>query len=91
MPSAGVSTMRCLVVDDHPVVRQGIRALLERELDGVDVATAATPEAALQESDGERPDHWSRLDVGTGSRGPYLDRQRAVRSSRTAPLYYLWA
>jgi len=47
--------LKCLVVDDHPVVRQGIRALLERELDGVEVSTAATPEAALQESDG-RPD-----------------------------------
>src|SRR5919197_607667 len=55
MPSAGVSTLRCLVVDDHPVVRQGIRALLERELDGVEVSTAATPEAALQES-AEHPD-----------------------------------
>jgi DNA-binding NarL/FixJ family response regulator len=55
MASAGVSTMKCLVVDDHPVVRQGIRALLERELDGVEVSTAATPEAALQDSDG-RPD-----------------------------------
>jgi len=55
MASAGVSTLKCLVVDDHPVVRQGIRALLERELDGVEVSTAATPEAALQESDG-RPD-----------------------------------
>ena len=56
MPSAGVSTMRCLVVDDHPVVRQGIRALLERELDGVEVSTAATPEAALEESGGDTPD-----------------------------------
>jgi DNA-binding NarL/FixJ family response regulator len=55
MASAGVSTLKCLVVDDHPVVRQGIRALLERELDGVEVSTAATPEAALQDSDG-RPD-----------------------------------
>src|ERR671931_2544428 len=54
-PSAGVSTLRCLVVDDHPVVRQGIRALLERELDGVEVSTAATPEATLQES-ADRPD-----------------------------------
>jgi DNA-binding NarL/FixJ family response regulator len=48
--------MRCLVVDDHPVVRQGIRALLERELDGVEVSTAATPEAALEESGGDAPD-----------------------------------
>jgi DNA-binding NarL/FixJ family response regulator len=55
MASAGVSMLKCLVVDDHPVVRQGIRALLERELDGVEVSTAATPEAALQDSEG-RPD-----------------------------------
>lgn len=56
MPSAAVSALRCLVVDDHPVVRQGIRALLERELEGVEVATAATPEAAVQEADGRTPD-----------------------------------
>jgi DNA-binding NarL/FixJ family response regulator len=56
MPSAAVTSLRCLVVDDHPVVRQGIRALLERELDDVEVATAATPEAALQESSGRNPD-----------------------------------
>jgi len=55
MASAGVSTLKCLVVDDHPVVRQGIRALLERELDGVEVSTAATAEAALDDSEG-RPD-----------------------------------
>src|SRR5436190_8170265 len=55
MSSTAVTALRCLVVDDHPVVRQGIRALLERELDGVEVATAATPEAALQES-GDPPD-----------------------------------
>jgi DNA-binding NarL/FixJ family response regulator len=45
---AGTSTaLRCLVIDDHPVVRQGIRALLERELAGVQVTDAPTPEAAL--------------------------------------------
>jgi DNA-binding NarL/FixJ family response regulator len=56
MPSAAVSTLRCLVVDDHPVVRQGIRALLERELEGVEVSTAATPDDALENSGGSRPD-----------------------------------
>jgi DNA-binding NarL/FixJ family response regulator len=38
---------RCLVVDSHPVVRQGIRALLEREFDDLEVMDAATPEAAI--------------------------------------------
>jgi DNA-binding NarL/FixJ family response regulator len=56
MPSAAVSALRCLVVDDHPVVRQGIRALLERELEGVEVSTAATTEAALEQADGRSPD-----------------------------------
>jgi len=48
--------LRCLIVDDHPVVRQGIRALLERELPGVEVLDAATPQAALEESPDARPD-----------------------------------
>src|SRR6266513_2730529 len=55
MPSQIQSTLRCLIVDDHPVVRQGIRALLERELDGVVISDAATPEAAL-DAGGEAPD-----------------------------------
>ena len=56
MPSTAVSTIRCLVVDDHPVVRQGIRALLERELEGAEVETAATPDAALKDLGDSRPD-----------------------------------
>src|SRR5881392_2896084 len=55
MPAQLQSTLRCLIVDDHPVVRQGIRALLEKELDGVLVTDAPTPEAALDAS-GEPPD-----------------------------------
>jgi DNA-binding NarL/FixJ family response regulator len=54
MPAAAVSALRCLVVDDHPVVRQGIRALLERALDGVEVSTADTPDAAVAEARGGR-------------------------------------
>ena len=37
--------LRCLIVDEHPVVRQGIRALLERELPGVEVLDAASAAA----------------------------------------------
>jgi DNA-binding NarL/FixJ family response regulator len=39
--------LRCLIIDDHPVVRQGIRALLEREIESVVVTDAATPAAAF--------------------------------------------
>jgi len=56
MPASAVSSLRLLVVDDHPVVRQGIRALLERELDGVEVSTADTPDLAMSEAGGTSPD-----------------------------------
>jgi DNA-binding NarL/FixJ family response regulator len=56
MPVQAQSTLRLLIVDDHPVVRQGIRALLERELDGVSITDAATPEAALDDAGGQSPD-----------------------------------
>jgi DNA-binding NarL/FixJ family response regulator len=43
------ATMNCLIVDDHPVVRQGIRSLLEKELRGVVIADAPTAQAAVDE------------------------------------------
>jgi DNA-binding NarL/FixJ family response regulator len=56
MPTAVATTVRCLIVDDHPVVRQGVRALLEREMPGVEVTDAPTPEAALANTSSEPPD-----------------------------------
>jgi DNA-binding NarL/FixJ family response regulator len=49
------TALRCLIIDEHPVVRQGIRALLERELSQVEVTDAASPEAALTDH-GAHPD-----------------------------------
>jgi DNA-binding NarL/FixJ family response regulator len=51
----GAETLRCLIIDDHPVVRQGIRALLEREIDSVEVTDAATPAAAFGSPAPESP------------------------------------
>src|SRR5919202_1232033 len=48
--------VRCLIVDDHPVVRQGIRALLEREMPGVEVLDAENADAALADRSGRHPD-----------------------------------
>jgi len=47
--------LRCLIVDEHPVVRQGIRALLERELPGVEISDAASASVAAS-ADGPAPD-----------------------------------
>jgi DNA-binding NarL/FixJ family response regulator len=57
MPRGEQSTaMKCLIVDDHPVVRQGIRALLEKELSGVEITDAATAEAAVETNSHPLPD-----------------------------------
>jgi DNA-binding NarL/FixJ family response regulator len=52
---SGSEILRCLIIDDHPVVRQGIRALLEREIDSVEVTDAPTPAAAFGADNDESP------------------------------------
>jgi DNA-binding NarL/FixJ family response regulator len=52
----GEATLKCLIVDDHPVVRQGIRALLEKELRGVVVTDAPTAQAAVDGGTSPTPD-----------------------------------
>jgi len=39
--------MKILIVDDHPVVREGVRRILEEQVPGADVAGAATGQEAL--------------------------------------------
>jgi DNA-binding NarL/FixJ family response regulator len=48
--------LSCLVVDEHPVVRQGVRALLEQGFHDVELLDAPSPEAALAAADGPKPD-----------------------------------
>jgi len=48
--------LRVLVVDEHPVVRQGVRALLERGLEGAEVADASSLSGALDGMGADRPD-----------------------------------
>jgi DNA-binding NarL/FixJ family response regulator len=58
MATAGgdATAIRCLIVDDHPVVRQGIRSLLEKELRGVEVTDAPTAQAAVDNGPEHLPD-----------------------------------
>ena len=48
--------MNCLIVDDHPVVRQGIRALLEKEIRGVIITDAPTAQVAIDRNPNPGPD-----------------------------------
>ena len=50
------SSIRILVVDDHPIVRQGIAALIATESDMSLVGEAATGREALQQFRAHRPD-----------------------------------
>ena len=55
-PESATTTLSCLIVDDHPVVRQGIRSVLEKELSGVLVTDAPTAQAAIDGGSGALPD-----------------------------------
>lgn len=48
--------MRALVIDDHPLIRQIVPAVLEKALGEVVVATEATLEAGIARAAAERPD-----------------------------------
>ena len=50
------TTLRVLVVDEHPVVRQGVRALLEGGLDGAEVTDASNLATALDDMGTKQPD-----------------------------------
>jgi len=45
--SAARDSFSCVVIDEHPVVRQGIRALLEKEFPAIDVADLDSPNGML--------------------------------------------
>lgn len=56
MTPEGAAPIRLLLADDHPVVRAGIRAMLESEGDLVVVAEAATAEDAVRLARPDRVD-----------------------------------
>jgi DNA-binding NarL/FixJ family response regulator len=71
VPSGSKHTPRCLIVDDHPVVRAGVRAVLEQAFDKVDVSDAESIEQVGEFVNGDTPpdvviiDPWrAGVDVG---------------------------
>ena len=54
--NAGRNSFTCVVVDEHPVVRQGIRALLEKEFGGIHLTDVGTPQAAFDGAGPTGPD-----------------------------------
>ena len=56
MPPRSADLPSCLIIDDHPVVRQGVSALLESTWSGAEVANAPDLESALESTNGAKPD-----------------------------------
>ncbi|PAP76717.1 response regulator [Rubrivirga marina] len=72
--------VRILIVDDHPIVRQGLERLVEREPDLEIVAEAATADEALGVIDSEEVD-FVVLDIGL-KQGSGLDVIGQIRARR---------
>ena len=77
---AGAGKIRIVLVDDHAVLREGLRRMLQREPDLEVVGEASTADAALQAIRSTRPDV-AVLDLKLGS-GSELDGLRVCAAVR---------
>lgn len=76
--------IRILLVDDHPVVRLGLRALFDQEDDLTVVGEAGTAEEAVAAARELRPD-LVLMDLQLGRAGIGADATQAIRSGPAAP------
>jgi DNA-binding NarL/FixJ family response regulator len=74
---------RVVIVDDHPLVRRGLKALINAEPDLIVSAEAATVRKGLEAVVAERPE-LVIVDLSLGE-SDGLDLVRAVRARRTGP------
>jgi len=56
VPTGAKDSPRCLIVDDHPVVRAGVRAVLESAFRGAEVADAPSLDDLGDAANGQQPD-----------------------------------
>jgi DNA-binding NarL/FixJ family response regulator len=76
--------IRILLVDDHPVVRLGLRALFDQEDDLTVVGEAATADEAVVAARDLRPE-LVLMDLQLGRAGNGADVTQAIRSAPDAP------
>lgn len=76
--------IRILLVDDHPVVRLGLRALFDQEADLAVVGEAATPAEAVDAVGRLRPD-LVLMDLQLGRAGNGADATEAIRALPDPP------
>lgn len=73
-----------VIADDHPVVRAGLRALLDGEDDITVVAEAATPDGAVELATEHAPE-LVLMDLQFGERTTGADATRRIRALDAAP------
>ncbi|MFJ4296201.1 response regulator [Curtobacterium sp. SP.BCp] len=73
-----------VIADDHPVVRAGLRALLDGEDDITVVAEAATPDRAVELATEHAPE-LVLMDLQFGERTTGADATRRIRALEAAP------
>ncbi len=76
--------IRIVIADDHPVVRAGLRALLDGEPDIEVVADAATPDQAVDAAVRFAPE-LVLMDLQFGERTTGADATRRIRALEAAP------
>ena len=79
----------CLIIDEHPVVRQGVRALLESTWHGASVTDARDLDAAIGAAAGTSPDvivvdPW-RAGADVGELVKRLSKELGARSWSSPP------
>jgi DNA-binding NarL/FixJ family response regulator len=77
-PQSAPAKWRILIIDDHPLVRRGLTALIDAEPDLIVCAKAATREDGLRAIAATRPD-LAVVDLSLGD-GDGLDLIREIRS-----------
>jgi DNA-binding NarL/FixJ family response regulator len=85
MATGAKESPRCLIVDDHPVVRAGVRAVLEKAFSGSEISDASSLEEAALGLNGEPPDvvivdPW-RVGVDVGEADPEAGQGQGLRDA----------
>ncbi len=83
-----MAKIRCLLADDHTLVRQGIRRLLESEPDIEVVGEAASAEEAVQKTRETRPDI-VLMDVGMPGLSSFEAARQIKRDSLVTRVLFL--